>query len=1632
MAVVDGLPLGDGTPMVVSSNRFYDLDPYIRRLYKQDARYESILPWEFPQSGTQADEQNFLRDWFGDREIHVQGGEPEGYMFLKQVWMCSALYNINNRVPAIVDWWFTQKDNQELLEDAGMREHMCKIAEPSAFFPADEPRGCGEKILRIVTDFIKQRIQQSGPHDEPEKQGIAASETRSEVSTPEAAVHTNPTSAATLPPSTPTKPAVHQPEEGQKVSPLADQTTLDVQKSTSNSSRRNELQRTTSQPVVAGNHLPKVVDAVQSPQPQPARRPRGFSNGGRGSMRSNQRPTFDRNQHLQSPPGYAVYPSPNNPASYQIYNQMPASSGAAMPFAPPSAQMPPFQSMSPENFPMGLPQQYPAHGPQFPMHQQGPHQQGPHQQGPHQQGPHQQGPHQQGPHQQGPHQQGPHQQVMGSQPIYIANSQMQNPYYNGQFPLNDRSNEQYDNTAFGNASPYHLSNETYNKRGGGHRKDSNGSRGGRSRGYPSSGGRGKSSRGKHDFASDGRDAFVPSGQQHVARQASTDYGTQFDMGFDRTDRRASMTSNWRSKDEQAQPRQHESFPAGRNFSGPSDAYNRQMRPYAPPGFAQNTQMPFRIMEVYMPPAPHPGFSPIHDELSELAKLRPENVLTRFSVGLGCTHVNKLLVFDEYKCVPESVLYDYFTRYSKTLRVRMQGSREPNAPLSGMYWLNFANNIEARNALEFSVHSLPGGDVRLEVPKQFWDPWHRSYPGFDVHHPASGPAKPLQLQKEGAGSIQGPNTPPRDSRSADSTPTVENSAVNVAQMQFLSGDTTPTPSTMGTSKNDGGPAVIKRKAKSKSKDKQLPDQNVEPTQPANTSPEGHERKLREVDVIEESAMLGAQSEDGGSAEANGTPAKDDGPKKTLSFETQGEVVASREDAQIKSEPAFTSEVFVKTELPLIQHVEHKSSAMEVSQTTAYPEQGSDKTASSDAAPGAELKNRDTPDDAVSPGSITGPSHQKPDEKEVDEGFNAATGSPQIQKGSVSTPPVSKGSRVASKPDSASITAHRNEEHSEMQQHSAAQLAEFKARHDSKVDEQLKVTPALPTSHMKKAAVPLQAPAVKIEEPDQKPSDNTHRQPSDTRRSVSGLSVPPTPAFHTAPSRPALVPDTSSVDDRAVSEQAEAPSTTEQPTPSPEAGSQPKHTDKSKGPSQTESLNPFGKSTQKKKPKVAKKGTLRGKPKTGDFAEDDMSRAVSGTSTPQTALVTSVAAAGTADVVPEDIATESQTHAAAPIVDVTEKTRHAITPEMDATEDTEKESKDRVSASTTQSSSPSKASSTISSFVRGIFGSNQPHASSPTEIVGNQIPSEAALTETKAKGEGSDISESVHSQASGQLGKSVAAAAPPVHHVQPPFQPFPASHDLGGLRDSGDSGGGDLARDFDVGLGISASDEAAVTEETAKTKKKRPKKKKKAKTGGEGSDGATGDAADSKSTTAAADPKVAEGSSSRFTSEYRAVNAPTISDKISETSSHTLAGEETSNPPTPSSSHDQSPSKRMIDALKQKKANDNLVQAKPLMRKTHRRVLTPKSSTEVVEESDDGEETNDDASGDESGERGSNKKKPPVLYLYVGPGKVADSQGFAGTFEQKMPELIDNAEKEREARRGENVKPSAKTSKGEHIY
>lgn len=150
--------------VIASSNRFYDLLPFCTNLYyAEPQKWGCILPWEFPQNSSKKVEETFLRKYFTEVDIHMQGGAHglgAGFRFLKQAWYSIALWNYEHRVPAIAAHWWLQEENLNILKDPTMREFLCKEdVKPETFFQSRDIQAYGRSIIECAVKCIQDKVR---------------------------------------------------------------------------------------------------------------------------------------------------------------------------------------------------------------------------------------------------------------------------------------------------------------------------------------------------------------------------------------------------------------------------------------------------------------------------------------------------------------------------------------------------------------------------------------------------------------------------------------------------------------------------------------------------------------------------------------------------------------------------------------------------------------------------------------------------------------------------------------------------------------------------------------------------------------------------------------------------------------------------------------------------------------------------------------------------------------------------------------------------------------------------------------------------------------------------------------------------------------------------------------------------------------------------------------------------------------------------------------------------------------------------------------------------------------------------------------------------------------------------------
>lgn len=1718
--------MADG-PVIVSSNPYGDIKPYCGHIYRcEPEKWGDVLPWEFPQHASRADEEAFLRTYFTESEIHSRGGahgDGRGFRFLKQVWYTIAQWNLYHRIPAIVDEWFQQ--NQEVVADPRMLEHICKNdASLQAFgFTEQQQKMHGPKLLHWVIKSIQDRVKhpagegeakqptheqtQTGAKPVADAIDSAAPKIRPEIvrqtEGPESAVVSK--AGLSVPDITPDLPSV---------SPGSTRMTErfpDVPWSSS------EAPASATYPMGEGNYTQQPSRLRRSSNSN--RRYAGSSATARFNLRQNQNQNqpYHSSTYQVPPQLHTVAPSIGEVAMHPMLNPMRFASGG------PSDWMPPQHGMQPMH-PMHQMQERPpptAFGASMQLQQYGP-----------------------------PFQ--PPQQDISMNPTGFPSIPQPNPYYSSYAAIDDRSNDRYNNRSSHGHDAVTAEDASY-KRGFGKRRDSEVSRGGKSRGGYASG-RGRGSRGRNSFTGSRPqpDVFGADGQSRYGyRQQSSEYELAPDFYNANRNRHGSTNSQtWRSKNERPQGQQDENISSGRAVSGPSfgpqGAASGMTGLPPPPGFTEAAHRKWerndRQTSTVQPPWPaqqaftqNEATGAIHDERDPRATAFPGKLLTRNSIGMECGYVRKLVIFE----VPEEIT-DHEIRNVLRAGNLEDLRRVPDIKKPGFVsvYVTLENHLAARAALGLNREETIGGVLlKIEVPKEYWDPQHFMYPGFGApgtfpsrfgygrqgrqpekasghyNHAAQAAAaqeKPKQTMNDTVPSFQ--DEPAFGERKPTSTPADEKML-----KELLSGDTTPTASGASTPKGTSRQKKTKRK-NDKTKKQQQTDVGGAALQAAFA---GHPP----LEVGDDHAD--SKSDTSTATVIQSTPHKDAKIHKgeevsvnaeymetaQLISETKREASVQIDDVQTKSEPTLSPELrlpqFPKVNMPqarkamdAAEELGLKSKPLEgAPQPFRGPAETEEKTAGSrafakpsvaeehvndddSARVAAENAGAETAKVSMSPQlsqSDAPASPQKSEDDQADDSFHTANGSPRVlsdgrnkedRSSEESTATVTAAiSTPAVSIDATAPVRNDNESNKSVDESVEMRTQELQASPKASAFSQA----------AKKVSVP-QLPSIKVVEPvstgNRSDGNTCDVSPSAQRStSASGLSVPPTPVFQTAPSSPTVASSAERVHIQIGGEQ--------QPT---------KKAEKVKGPAQTESLvSIYGKKPKPKKSKAAKskasakeqsKAARRSFSAVTDDISDAYSRAVSGTTTPaiqaderpsQDKSSTSTAA----DTARFDSKRQSKddTVAAGAIPQKTTET-----PKADVTADTLAGADIPASLAPSQARSQSRPRGVVG-VVIDLFRSTQPTQPATPEMRVDGQPSPVEASNSSAQGmhvdqqnELTSFQETHTNVAEADIEAGDRPLAPVAQMVFPsddagsndhtaqPFLSLRDVHDNNGCCDSGDSGG--MAADFahtDVGLGIEAGGDDVLNPDSKPKKKKKSKSKKKKNSAIDDTTGELDESLDQI-------PDLEEGPSP-FAFEFKANSHPTPSDDVVRLSDNTLppisdmvhnlsdrlppisdlaseassqtAGRSSSREHTPTSasaSASESPAGNMI-AKKVARGSSHLVQAPPLRRKKGRIMSAAKSSeattstgdesntvymeAEVESTSDKGDSNALDDIMDKALHERSQNSKPPVLFMYVGPGKRAHESSWEVETNEAVEKTLVEAAQRRLSCQGkrENSKPSS---------
>lgn len=1371
----DEMAAVENEPVIASSNRFADIEPYCKTLFATDPLlWGQVLPWEFPQNADQEAEEAFLKQFFTEREIRMQGGKPNGYRFLKQVWYSCALWNINHRLPLTVDWWFKQPNNITLLEDPDIKKHVLHPdVKPITLFDQKDVDMWGEKFLGIVVKQIQFQIDPSCNNEPPEQPAAAQSEENptAKLETP-ASVSAEVVSDPVITESTPAeaikedKPAENAISEAHhRSSRLAAQSPAFKPAQVGEAPGSAPAQ-------FAHAHKPFKLEAQEQRSVSgetyagPANRDAQFRKR-RGSSGFNKRNSFSGNRQFQrQPSGYEAHFQPN-----------------LSPHVPPGGIYPSVGMMSapqgrmasggaydrpPGPMPV-LPQGQPF-VPQATMHGQPVPYQYPSQFGP---------------------------QMHGEPPAFMGHAP---PGFNAgptpppaMFERNNAGNEQY----FSNDARINNFDNTPDRHS--KRRDSFGSRGGHGRGKGSIG-RGRGSKGKNSFGQ----PFVNNGglmdpnafkrNTPSIGQMAPFSGQDPNAGFRHQNDFAAMQWRMPGQDENAMPR------------GPM---RNDFVPYSPNMMAQSAgtnvaQNQFSGMRTF---AKQPYYEPLCSHSCSATH-----------IDQNCTEARKLIVFSVSLDTNSAQLRDYFQQFGKVVDVNSSAVHAGHDRL--MAFVTFDQVEGARKCLNAAGFPWPyaapshSPDLQVQVSRNHFDPNHRSHIGRDQVRPnAQQAARSLPQGKEASKDSGPPQKPdsepahpsakPEDHASDAALKSSESShSLAIQQQESTAGDSTPTASARSSPKRKQ--QQNRKNAKGKKKvaaDEKAMDLAMQ-RQDSIIAPSVQQEEPVKSDLHLEAPNEPAQVK-------NPEETKETPESKLAEAESKPPVEEfGQEDEEVPkntNDEAVTGAEFGSTQ------VSAASKTSEAGDETKSPASLEDAAAQKSASKPEEDQNdesfhtaSDSPDrirpgeaieeDAVTPTAPKTPSSPITELKtSVDDGAEQPLGDKQSpvedKKTNAEVAESPSASSEAQKPQSQSPTAPRSAK--------KAPIPQFpKGRN---------VSMALPKAEAKTTpATPEVEDSGSLKVPQQ-------------RSGSSGSEVPPS-AFVTAPNTPAVPGPEPEASPASKTE----PQTPQEKGPKAEPQTQQDKTPKAKGPEQTESLSIFGKKAKKPKAPKPKKGSMRGKPKLeGSMSAGPgsgvTSRAVSGVSTP----------------IPEDtIATQntgnedeqSQTPADNQDIDVTGEATAVLATVPDS-QDSSSVPEEADSSKVKDDSRP--RGNTFTKFISGFLrrestqGSKSVEGEAKIKEEAEEAPESAVVDENSEslvpEAVASTITQESTEPTDG-LTENAAEAQALAEVTDQESSEVNVKEEAEGEEEVGEQG--------DVGLGIS-TDATAAAESKPGNKKKKNKKKKPAK-------------------------------------------------------------------------------------------------------------------------------------------------------------------------------------------------------------
>ena len=1185
--------------MIVSADRFADLRPYCDQVCRSDPkRWSEVFPWEFPQDGTQIQEETFLLGFFPQSETYMQG-----FRFLKQVWYCIALYNFQDRIPLFIDWWLAKPNSVELLSDASMRPWLLsKDAVPSTFFSEELPQ-YGEKFLRTVIPSLQQTItrlidqkeaieqasivapivipqaqamESAGEDGDPQSgQSVDSSGdiVRTTVSVP-SSDHLVVSASARVPYSAPAQLSQEEAGSTQATNREADI----IEGADLSTQRRASRERKTS------------YECPPPPDIQITQRKRGYS----GSKRQNTRGGHNAQPYIASGgalnPHHAPIYMSDAYAQTQIhgYGHPRGMSDGYSDFVPAYPQSHPSQSVQP-NAQFAYPFGQTNHA--LPSYT--------------------------------------------SQDARFARIPSQEYQYNR--PFGDRSNFTHPQPAMGDKrqTSYHHANESF--RGKSHRNNI-GSRGGKfTRGNSAQHRGGRNTSGRQSFTSDERPRFVshgngsfPTQYEHTPRAA---FPSKQRRGSLHQDQNWRMSSTWpqANYNEQQHVQTKENMPPferrdltsyQRATSHQLDT-NRTSGPGGPTrGHGSNKQSDFPREATNMH-LDHPNFS------VDPAELSPEERCGQDWIGERCTYATGLVATS----VPEEMSPDHvcamFSPYGEVqVTQRAPRSSFEYKGSNRIVFLDFNTAAEARQALLGKPqYWRDGRRLKLEVARAFWGEDH------DYYHFNKSRWAPNDTQHRRTVTRM-PSILKRPMKNSPATR--ENSVERQAAGDTQSSDATPIPSTSSTPKKFQKNKTNKKKA---NKDKE----DLRKASLA-TQVDEHSRSISaSARIVAASVDLSTkQDADLGTGDVVGADSLLSSP---AALPQEQPLDNGRIDAVTPLEP-LDGEINpdgTRLRVPVLLAVSGSS-------RPAIYEDGDPATAKSDNETTSPLAF--APTNTI---SVRLPADEKdlracsqgddPKQVTVDGSHDDPSYTATKPKGLAKKAWIESNRAASSTQDGTEDASGRSRTPPIGEDRDARAVSSSTAS-------------AAPSKTARKRL----SSGHSIKGADDTPLASSTLRPAPLDLPQSSMSLVttslPTPAFITAPSTPASQdgspqePHTSTIDstrstdaaeDRTLQEgsafasaplnegakdSAEALKTAPQDkmpssegvktssTPLPTSTKKVEKEDKSKGPAQTESYSLFGKKKEKK-PKGGKKGTLKGKPK-GDGNDDGASRAVSGSSVLSTDL------------------------------------------------------------------------------------------------------------------------------------------------------------------------------------------------------------------------------------------------------------------------------------------------------------------------------------------------------------------------------------------------------------------------------